>query len=162
MKKLLILLLITGFTYTHADPVPVNISGAANPDNNGLWMVDVLVGTFEDNSPELIDQIWWGNEALAYLFAATLGDAFGMVNEEDGPYFAWAATGGIQSFTAYSYTWGPSGGGHFDALSNRSDFKDVAVYAVAERPTTSVPEPATLGLLLVGLSALGFAKRKHA
>ena len=158
MKKLLLgAIAIVGLSFgqVYADPVVINISGAGEHD--GLWEVSSVEGSFSGLQSLLESQVWWGNESLALIFAETVFGALGIPNFGNfGPSFAH----GLDSFgftrnLLYS---------EIDASINNSGLFNptgVLFYAVAERPSTSVPEPTTLGLFGVGLFALGYIRSRR-
>ena len=155
MKKILATLItVAGLTLgsAYADPVTVNITGASDPSNDGLWVVDVIQGYWPDLIDTLESQIWWGDEALATQFALVVWDHFGVPNAGGGagPLFGHS----VSTILSASYLLN-------DEIYHGSalDICD-CVWGVASRPVSGVPEPGTLGLLSLGLAGIGFARRR--
>lgn len=148
MKHLCIALIILCSVAAKADPVTVNIAGAANPANNGNWVVDTFYGSFEDNQALLMSQVWWDDLTLARLFGAAYVAAGGVFPNDIGspsstltPFFAWELDSGyVGSHALLSHLPGKWEG--------QRPVGDSWVFAVATR---AVPEPATLGLMAIGL-----------
>ena len=135
-----------------ANAVVIEISGAGAAD--GFWDLSVIEGAPDDAA--LQDQVWFGDSALARLFAETCFLCLGQqtLNPIFGPWF---------NFEDWDI--GQSLGWHWFENTN-----DIAVstggaggiwqWAVAER--VGVPEPGTLALLGLGLVGLGARRSKRA
>lgn len=156
MRKLLITFVLL-FSSVSAHALIITISGASNPDNDGLWDVTTVFGSYDSLSTTLQDQVWFGDFDLATLFALTVDDAFGFPNglANRGPAFVVTNDGsrfGISGRPIEGVRANTVGG--FALFVRESG--NPQVHAIASR----VPEPGTLALLGIGLAGIGFAKRK--
>ena len=134
--------------------VSVTITGEGSSD--GTWDVTTVTGTFNTLQVQLEAQEWWGDRALAIVFANELGASLGTPNNPllglyYGPYFGYDPYGSYNTwFIAYrapSYVIDSS-------ISNTFS----GTWAVATR--AAVPDSgSTAALLGVGVAALAFALR---
>ena len=105
--------------------------------------------TINDAQALLMSQAWWGNASLARQLATAVGGALGLPNNpwapgSRGPAFAYSAANGYRSNGSSTILYRGSG--------NYSQ-----VWAIA-----SVPAPAGLGLMALGLGGLLLARRLRA
>ena len=116
--------------------------------------ISAVQTTFSDSSVLLMDQPWWGDEAAAYLFAATVGDFFVESIGRWGPLFAYSNNPGA-FYGVSSLLYG-------DSLAPvTTDVAGNLFYAVATRVTDAVPDlTSTLHLGLMALFGLAFAARR--
>ena len=140
---------------------PIVIDGAAGSDNDGVWNISLLDGSFDELDATLMVQVWWGDDSLARLFADTLGMGSGNVGfgvNNWGPLFA-VSTSIVNDLRVNSGQLcldGACGSGTYTNVSNTKLF----TYATASRKL--VPEPGTLALLGIGLAAFGMFRRQPA
>ena len=109
-------------------------------------------------------QVWWGNSALAEEFAGELQGEFGagvgslqqLLGWAD--YFLYASGNDVINVSfAILATGSVSSGGFIDS----ANASQVRSYATARLVDTGLPEPGTLGLLLMGLTGLVFARKRN-
>ena len=88
MRKILISLVLSIALSTFSSSVFASLVEV----DNTLYNLTVMEGTFIDLEEQLTEQVWWGDDNLAYKFAMALGNKFGFPNTNfdfvDGPYFA--------------------------------------------------------------------------
>ena len=138
-----------------ADPVTtVTVEG------NSYDVSFLLLDSFNSQLSLFESQVWWGNAALAGEFSAAVGDSLGNGNfGNQAPYFAYTLSplsSGPNWLGAYTYDPGYSTVGTFEAPI--SNWAGRWAYVV---PQASVDDSSSsFALILVGLTALGFAKRR--
>lgn len=146
-----------------ADPIVVNYGGVD-------YDVYATPGTAYSSltANELAAQPWLNNSTEAQFFAEAVANKLGDINYgQEGPFFVVSASGG--TFNADFYddmgSYGTNGssvpqGGHVSQYQGLGDGFG-AVYAYAEQVQAPVPDSqSTPVLLLIALTALGFAKRR--
>ena len=153
--SLLKISLLVAFLPAWACAVSITITGEGSSD--GTWDVTTVTGTFNTSQGQIEAQEWWGDRALAIVFANELGASLGTPNNPlsglyYGPYLGYDPYGSHNTwFIAYrppSYVIDSS-------ISNTFS----GTWAVATR--AAVPDTgSTAALLGVGVAALAFARRR--
>ena len=146
-------LLLASPFMANADPITIDVTGAADPADDGEWVITTVLGDFASLEETLESQPYWDDEALATIFAdlvrydlgtqplfSNLGVyfAFGFVPELGRPL--------ICTWDTSETVCGLVGSGE-------------RLYAVASR--TAVSEPGILALLCIGLAGLGLMRRRR-
>jgi hypothetical protein len=150
-----------------ASLLTIDITDPNNSANNGLWDIDIVVGSSMDIEAILAEQVWWQDSDLAEMFMAATWDSLGYSPQLSdllmAPYFAldaWlipppmSTTPSIPLASAWSLRQGE------DEITVRSlpGWVDYT-FAVATKHT-EVPEPKTLILLFTSLLAISLRKRR--
>jgi len=170
--KLIIKLLVTTvlsvvllLPSAQASLLTIDITDPNNSANNGLWDIDIVVGSSMDIEAILAEQVWWQDSDLAEMFMAATWDSLGYSPQLSdllmAPYFAldaWlipppmSTTPSIPLASAWSLRQGE------DEIKVRSlpGWVDYT-FAVATKHT-EVSEPKTL--MLLGLALLIISLRK--
>ena len=136
--------------------VSVTITGEGSAD--GTWDVSTVTGTFNTLQVQIEAQEWWGDRALAIVFANELGASLGTPNNPlpglyYGPYFGYDPYG---SYNTWFIAYRPPSYVIDSSISNTFS----GTWAVATR--AAVPDSgSTAALLGVGVAALAFARRRH-
>jgi hypothetical protein len=115
---------------------------------DGAWSIETIYGSGVPLEGTLSTQVWWGNEVLARVFAASLG---GALNPDplspDRPLFATTTSSGVWYYPGLC---SPAVCGVSFSAAER-------YFAVARR-AADVPEPAPLGMMLLA-GALAILRR---
>jgi len=140
---------------------PIVIDGAADSNNDGVWDILLLDGSFDELDATLTAQVWWGDDSLARLFADTLGIASGNIGfglNHWGPLFAVTSSivNGLALNLGQLCLDDACSGTSYDNVSN---IKRVT-FATASRIT--IPEPGTLSLLAFGIVGMSLLRRRKA
>lgn len=137
----------------NANSTVIYLTGASDPNLNGMYDISTTDKTFAEFQPVLETQIWWGDQSLASLFAKTLEIGFGNVTSSGiGPLFAYGTSGSnflMMACETYSVTINSCGAG--GQLAGYQD-RDTRLFTFAT--ATRVPEPGSLAVMLVGLIGL--------
>ena len=131
-----------------ANAVPVTVEG----QDYNILVVDI---SFDQASPLLEAQVWWGDHDLASLFALEAGS-------EVQAFFAWDVSedfSSIGEFAVRSRFWTDFGGGVFGAIGPSDS---ATTYAFAQLIPSPIPLPAAAWLFGSALLGLGAAKRRKA
>src|SRR5512132_1247859 len=142
MRKIIGLLLVALLAGPlAANALVISVSGQGNAD--GQWDVSTVTGTLDEQITILGQQVWWGDEALAFAFADELFLGLGTPNYfETGPMFAYSGVNlDTDLFGACAYI-----GDFLDDTFCGDTRNRPWTFAVATR-VTAVPEPGTLALL---------------
>ena len=164
IKSMYLALFVALLAPMSANAVLIEITGQG--ENDGLWEVTLVEDSFENVMADLVNQVWWGDSALAAIFANAVGPVAGVNNLglNFGPLFVWS-TQTTETFERLIYSVysdnGLFGDGTLSHVTTTSPnvFSRFLVFATAER--VSVPEPGTLALLGIGLAGMGMSRRKR-
>ena len=153
----LIMLVVFVATAPHVKATIIEISGAVDSSNNGLWEITTISGVYSDVSSTLKSQVWWENGDLASLFVITLADSLGFPNANGirGPAFNVTEVGSLLggSPRVQGWWWREAGLRSYRAGTNAN-----LTWAIAT--PVEVPEPSTLAILVLGLLGLGFNRKQ--
>lgn len=109
--------------------------------------VTTISGSFTDLIVTLEQQVWYGDQDLAFGLAATVGPQLGDVNGTVGPVFAFdELSGGVRAALYFL-------GSRMTSIG-RISASDTFAYAIASKATAVVPLPAPALLLLTALTAI--------
>lgn len=146
MQRIILILFIL-FCSSNANAIPIS-------DSNGItYNITTFSNSLGNANPILIAQPWYANNSLAAELAGNLSDQLGFPNIAPngnmfGPLFV---TGAFSTFVnAFLY----DSRGFVGGVGTGLPFQ----YAIVE-PQVSIPEPATMFLLSIGLLGLIFLRK---
>jgi len=161
-----ILSLVLLLPSVQASLITLDITDPNNATNNGLWEIDIVVGSSMNIEATLAEQVWWQNSDLAEVFMAATWDSLGYSPQLSdllmAPYFAldaWfipppmSTTPSIPIASAWSLREGENEI-KVRSLPGWVDY----TFAVATKHT-EVPEPRILLLLAISLLVLSLRNK---
>lgn len=169
---------IVGVICAYLTVVSINANAIVINTSIGLYDITTVSGTYLEHRATLQQQVWWGNESLAYeMMSLTEGfDGLGYPNTgyNESPYFAYDdLTVAPDDISVIAWTTA-TGSGCSDSRSNLCGAFQIeldgicfpelgfpCVWGVAQAVTPSVPVPTAFWLFGSGLiSLIGATRRK--
>lgn len=149
-----------------ASITPTSNAGVIVDTSVGQYEVETILTSFRDSETLLKSQVWWENVPVAEEFATAVGLYFGTPNLGIYTPFFWQTdrdtTGPCAGIGE------PYAGIFFDHRANRASPVCAAsapngpfTFAVATPTNADVPEPSTVGLMLLGLTAMARRWRRR-
>jgi len=127
----------------------------------GDFDVTTVPGSFNDNQATLTNQVWWGSQSLAVEFAGLVSNNLGLSSVgccQFGPLFAFdVLTFGDPHVGVFRVGVEYVGAGSGVVQGPDGTF---VKYAIASEITTNLPEPGTLGLMLMGLAGATLVRKR--
>lgn len=136
---------------TPATAITINLNG-------NQYKVTTITGSYDSVESRLKATPWWSNSSSAFSFATQVADHFGLVNDNEGPYFAYNSfpdTGNGPASVGWWYGKPGGPGVEWEETYGRTESVTWAVAAVPFEYDGMVLPIASFGFLL----ALG-VKRK--
>lgn len=140
----------------NADLIEISDTGT----HDGSWEITLIEGSFNSLADDLMNQPWWGDDELAFLFANALGEVMGIQNNPWGPFFAFDNTFSSEDvlINALVAGWNTELDPAMASLVKASPTRS---FVWATGAPVRVPEPGTIGLLAMGIVGLGLARRRR-